>query len=202
MLAAPSSSGPTTASVSCGSRRKVVHRFPRPAWTRLSARTRTGFLCSCRTAISSSTSRGQSSTSNRAVYLASLDDSQAQEATPRDRRLRRRCKRSVERPSIIFCIRRTTHSGPSRSIPHAGSCLATRSPFLKTWACSPCPRPARWSRDRPRPNRRSSPGSIVEERLSARSGPWAITGESNCLRTTHASRPLFIGRSAVISRSG
>ena len=35
---------------------------------------------------------------NRAVYLASLDDSQAAEAAPRDRRLRRRCERPFERP--------------------------------------------------------------------------------------------------------
>ena len=44
------------------SRRTAVSRFPRPAWTRASARTRTAFRCSCRTANSSSTSRGQSST--------------------------------------------------------------------------------------------------------------------------------------------
>ena len=35
---------------------------------------------------------------NRAVYLASLDDSQAPEATPRDRQLRRRGERPFERP--------------------------------------------------------------------------------------------------------
>ena len=139
---------------------------------------------------------------NRAVYLASLDDSQAPEATPRDRQLRRRWRETLRAAVIIFCTRRTKRSGPSRSIRRAGSCPATRWPSLKTWVCSPCLRPVRWSRDRPRPNRRSSPGSIAEERLSARSGPWATTRESNCLRTTRASRPFIIGRSAAISRSG
>ena len=45
---------------------------------------------------------------------------------------------------------------------YRGVVRQSRGQFLKTSVCSPCLRPGRSSRGRPRPNRRSSPGSIAE----------------------------------------
>ena len=129
---------------------------------------------------------------NRAVYLASLDDTK-----PRKRLLVTDGYVAVARDSaggrdyLLYPKDGTLWAHSFDTV--RGELSGDPCPFLKTSVCSPRLRPGRSSRGRPRPNRRSSPGSIAEERLSERSGPWAITGESNCRPTTHASRPFIIG---------
>ena len=78
----------------------------------------------------------------------------------------------------FILTRRTTRSGRSRSMRHAGSCPAIRWPSLKTSAYSACLQQGHWSRDRRRPNTRSSPGSIVGGKPLGTLGPvddyWGI----------------------------